>query len=227
MYTYMRTSRADRVRCVVALIFAVAFFAGPVSAGTITGSAHDFSSINADGQICINCHTPHSADTTVATAPLWNHEVTAAVFTPYSSPTMDSGPAGQPGGTSKLCLSCHDGTVAVDSFGGNTGTNFISPGDPEYIGTDLSDDHPISITYDSALAVIDPGLLDPATTTVTIGQGGDKTRTGTVSNLLLPADQVQCSSCHDVHNNFVPPGQPDLLVVTKDNSSICFTCHNK
>jgi len=139
---------------------------------------------------------------------------------------MNSTP-GQPTGSSLLCLSCHDGTVAVDSFGGNSGTDFIQPGDSEYIGTDLSDDHPISITYDSALSNADPALLDPSATTVTIGLGGDKTNTGTVSSLLLPADQVQCSTCHDVHNNFVPPGEPDLLVVTKTNSDLCFTCHDK
>ncbi len=195
-------------------------------AGTITGSEHDFSDINPDGQICVNCHTPHNADTSVTTAPLWNHEVTQAVFDLYSSPTMNSIP-GQPSGSSKLCLSCHDGTVAVDSFGGNTGTDFITSDEGAYIGTDLSDDHPISITYNTALSVTDPGLLDPATTNVTIGQGGDKTNTGTVSSLLLPADQLQCSSCHDVHNNFVPPDEDNLLVVTKQNSAICFTCHNK
>ncbi len=210
----------------VALIFTLAVIAGTASAGTIAGSAHDFSSINNDGQICVNCHTPHSADTTVATAPLWNHDVTSTTFLLYSSPTMNSAP-GQPTGSSVLCLSCHDGTVAVDSFGGNAGVDFIAPGDEHYIGTDLSDDHPISITYDSALANTDPGLNDPSATTVTIGLGGDKTNTGTVSNLLLPADQVQCSSCHDVHNGFVPPAEPDLLVVSRTNSSICFTCHNK
>ncbi len=209
-----------------ALILTFTFFAGSAAAGTITGSAHDFSSLNADGQICVNCHTPHGADTSVATAPLWNHEVSIATFVLYSSPTMNALP-GQPTGSSILCLSCHDGTVAIDSYGGNTGTDFMSPGDPHYIGTDLSDDHPISFTYDTALATIDPGLLDPAATTVTIGLGGDKTNTGLVSDLLLPADQVQCSSCHDVHNGFVPPSEPDLLVVTKQNSSICFTCHNK
>ena len=209
-----------------ALFFILVAFMSSASAGTITGSAHDFSSINTDGQICVNCHTPHSADTSVATAPLWNHDLTSAVFTLYSSPTMNALP-GQPGGSSLLCLSCHDGTVAIDSFGGNTGTDFMQPTDNHYIGTDLSDDHPISFTYDSALATADPGLLDPSATNVTIGAGGDKTNTGTVSNLLLPADQVQCSSCHDVHNNFVPVGEPDLLVVTKQNSSICFTCHNK
>jgi len=211
----------------VALIVVLVSIAGLVSAGTITNSAHDFSSSNADQQICVNCHTPHNSDITVATAPLWNHDVTTGPFQPYASPTMNAIP-GDPTGSSLLCLSCHDGTVAIDSFGGNIGGNFMQPGDHEFIGTDLRDDHPISFTYDTALANADPGLNDPAATTVTIGLGSDKTNTGLLSDLMLPADQVQCSSCHDVHNGFVPPtDEASLLLITKQNSSICLTCHNK
>jgi len=210
-----------------ALIFVLALFGSPAPAGTITNSAHDFSSSNNDQQICVNCHTPHNSDTSVATAPLWNHEVTTGPFQPYTSPTMNATP-GDPTGSSLLCLSCHDGTVAIDSFGGNTGGTFMQPGDGAYIGIDLRDDHPISFTYDTALANADPGLHDPAATTTTIGLGSDKENTGLVSDLMLPADQVQCSSCHDVHNGFVPPAdESDLLLVTKQNSSICLTCHNK
>ena len=96
---------------------------------------------------------------------------------------------------------------------------------------DLTDDHPISILYDTALATTDPGLHDPAATNVTIGTGSTdgKTRTGTIAALMTPNSRVQCSSCHDVHNNFVGPGtnnQP-LLKVTKAGSELCLTCHNK
>lgn len=217
--------RAGRV-LFAAPVLALSLAAGTASAGTINGSAHDFSNINADGQICVNCHTPHNADTATADAPLWNHDVTQATFTLYSSPTLNATP-NQPTGASKLCLSCHDGTVAVDSFGGRTGTDFIGAGEGAYIGTDLSNDHPISITYDTALATADPGLNDPAATSVTIGQGGDKTNTGSVSAIMLRNGILQCSSCHDVHNNFVPAGEASLLVVTKANSDLCFTCHNK
>ncbi len=85
----------------------------------IVGSAHDFNTGIGNGwytsdQICIPCHVPHNADTSVAAAPLWNHEVTVATFTPFSSATMDA-IVGQPDESSKLCLSCHDGTVGIDS----------------------------------------------------------------------------------------------------------------
>ena len=200
------------------------------SAGTIVGTAHDLSSNGySGGEICVVCHTPHNSDTTVTEAPLWNHAITTVNFAMYSSPTFDASQDAQPTGSSKLCLSCHDGVTAIDSFGGNTGSNYISGNKAIGRNADLTDDHPISILYDTALSVTDPGLHDPAATSVTIGEGGDKTRTGTVAELMTPNSKVQCSSCHDVHNNFVGPGTNDqpLLKVSKASSKLCLTCHNK
>ncbi|MCF6222176.1 MAG: hypothetical protein L3J34_00480 [Flavobacteriaceae bacterium] len=184
----------------------------------ITGSDHDFSTENWNntGEICIVCHTPHNADITVPDAPLWNHEVTQANFTLYDSPSFEgSATIGQPSGASKLCLSCHDGTVAMDNFGGRTnGGDFMTGGD--LIGTDLSNDHPISFTYDAALATSDGGLYDPTTTNSGVG--------GTIDADFLLAGQLQCSSCHDVHNG---AGLPNLLRVTNAGSALCLTCHDK
>ncbi len=204
--------------------------AGTANAGTIVGTAHDFSASGfSGGEICVVCHTPHHADTSVTEAPLWNHELTTQTFAMYTSPSLDASQDAQPTGASKLCLSCHDGATAIDAFGGNVGTIFMSGSAAVGAGDDLTDDHPISITYDAALATVDQGLHDPTATTVTIGEGGDKTRTGTISALMLPADKVQCSSCHDVHNNFVVPGTngKPFLRVSKAGSKICLTCHNK
>ncbi len=184
----------------------------------ITGSDHDFSTENWNntGEICIVCHTPHNADITVPDAPLWNHEVTQANFTLYDSPSFEgSATIGQPSGASKLCLSCHDGTVAMDNFGGRTnGGDFMTGSD--LIGTDLSNDHPISFTYDAALATSDGGLYDPTTTNSGVG--------GTIDTDFLLNGQLQCSSCHDVHNG---AGLDDLLRVTNAGSALCLTCHDK
>jgi len=197
-------------------------------AGTIVGSPHDFSANGwSGGRICVACHTPHNGDTTIAAAPLWNHEVTTSTFTMYARSSIDGTITGQPEGVTLLCLSCHDGTVAVDSFGGATGTTFISGA--ALIGTDLSNDHPISLTYTDTTAATDGGLHPPTTTTVTVGAGGDRTRTGSIDAVLLENGTVQCSSCHDVHNTFTVPGavgQP-LLKVSKAGSAICLTCHAK
>ncbi|MCB0284940.1 MAG: cytochrome c3 family protein [Calditrichae bacterium] len=182
----------------------------------IVGSAHDFSSDswNTTGQICIVCHTTHNADVSVNDAPLWNHETTASSFTPYTSSTLDA-TAGQPDASSKLCLSCHDGTIAVDNFNGKTsGTHFLT-GNPN-VGTDLNDDHPVSITYDAALASADGGLYNPTTTNSGLG--------GTISEDLLIGNQVQCASCHDVHNG---SGIDKLLRKSNNASALCLTCHDK
>ena len=216
------------MRKLLILFLAMALLAGlsAVSFAEISGSVHDFStSPFSGGQICIVCHTPHNAATPVI-PPLWNHDVTTATYIPYSSPTLDATDVGQPSGSSLLCLSCHDGTVAIDSFGGATGTSFVTG--VYNLGTDLSNDHPISFTYDTALSTDDGGLNDPSITNVTIGSGGF-TRTGTIQDVMLQADQLQCASCHDVHNDFVAgglQGQP-LLLISKADSAICLACHNK
>jgi hypothetical protein len=156
------------------------------SQGEITGSLHDFSSSSWSGnQICLPCHTPHGADTSVPDAPLWNHATSTANFTLYTSTSLDA-TVSQPTGRSLLCLSCHDGTVARDSFGGNTGTRFISPGSTSHIGTDLRDDHPVSFTFNTALATADGGLHDPATQSTV-------QRTGRM--LLLPRCAQSAEQC--------------------------------
>jgi len=203
----------------------VAGFSG-VSIAGIQGSAHDFSSFAfAGGQICLPCHTPHNGEL-VEGAPLWNHELSTATYVLYSSPSMTA-TVGQPTGASKLCLSCHDGTVAVDSFGGDTGTNFIQARFD--LTTDLSNDHPISFTYDAALATADPGLFDPTSKIVKIGSG-NFSRTETISNTMLENNVLQCQACHSVHNDYVaddPQSKDALLKISIDGSELCLACHNK
>ncbi|AMC12037.1 cytochrome C [Lutibacter profundi] len=200
----------------ILLTLGLSLFMSIVSFGqNIAGSAHDFSgkTWNPGGEVCVVCHTPHGAVTGL-TAPLWNHEVTTTTFTLYTSASLDA-TTGQPDGSSKLCLSCHDGTVAMDNFGGQTGgTKFISGND--LVGTDLSSEHPVSFTYDAALATTDGGLFDPITTSSGVG--------GTINADLLLAGKVQCSSCHDVHNG---SGVAKLLVKSNASSALCLTCHNK
>ncbi|RMF07893.1 MAG: cytochrome C [Candidatus Neomarinimicrobiota bacterium] len=189
-----------------------------LSAQTIVGSDHDFSGKNWNntGEICVVCHTPHNADNTVNGAPLWNHQVTSSNFTTYSSATFDA-TSGQPDGASKLCLSCHDGTVALDNFGGKTnGTNYV--GGSKNFGTDLTNDHPISFTYDDALASTDGELNAPSTTNSGLG--------GTIADDLLIGGKMECASCHDVHNTVAVNGTK-LLVKSNANSALCLTCHAK
>lgn len=195
---------------------------GFAGAGTLSGSAHDFSGSGwSGGQICLPCHTPHKSNISVADAPLWNHALTTATFTLYTSPTLNATMT-QPGGGSKLCFSCHDGTVAINSFGGTTGTTNIGAGDK--IGPDLRSEHPIGFTYDGTLATADGSLKNPATTTVTVGSG-TQTKTGSIAATMLYGGKMECASCHDVHNTFTNGSK--LLKVASTGSAICITCHAK
>ena len=193
----------------------VGVFMASSASGGIENSDHDFSgSVWSGGQICLPCHAPHNNDNNIGEL-LWNHEITSATFSIYSSLTMDA-LTGDPTGVSKFCLSCHDGTVAIDSFGGSTGGTMIA-GD-ENLGSNLSDDHPISFVYDTVLAVTDAELADPDIDSSNMPGGG------TIAADMLYGGELHCSSCHDVHNAY---NNSYLLNVDNDGSALCLTCHLK
>ena len=202
-----------------ALIVAVlTMFSGSTADAALAGTKHDFTASSwSGGQICLPCHAAHGNSTTVTNAPLWNHTVNAAtVYTLYTSPTFQgSATITQPSGYTKLCLSCHDGSTALDSFGGVTGSTFITG--ISNLGTNMKGSHPISFTYNTALATSDGGLKDPSTALSGLG--------GTIAaNLLEAGTTMSCSSCHDVHNKY---GVPLLLKKSNAGSALCQTCHSK
>ncbi|MEZ5072905.1 MAG: cytochrome c3 family protein [Bacteroidales bacterium] len=193
------------------------------SIAQIAGTAHDFSGESwapSSNKGCGVCHTTHQA-ASQADAPLWNHESTVvASYELYSSPTFDgSATLTNPGASSRLCLSCHDGTVALENFGGTTGgSTFV---DAAYriggaTGGNLSADHPISFEYTDALAASDGGLHPPSTAFSGLG--------GSIASDLLFNNRMECASCHDVHNRY---GVDHLLRISNTNSEFCLTCHNK
>ncbi len=201
-------------------IMAVGFIAVSPVLAAISGSAHDFSGDSWSGaQTCGICHTPHSSSSTIA--PLWNHTLSSATYTIYSSPSLNAS-VGQPSASSKACLSCHDGTVALDSLGGGTsGTTFVAGADN--LGTNISNDHPVSFAYSAALATADGELFDP--TVKTVGALAGKT----IHDGLLFNGNLECGSCHDVHAGKGDAGVSGnhLLIVNNAGSALCLTCHNK
>ncbi len=163
----------------------------------------------AEGEICIFCHTPHNA---APVQPLWNRNVPVNAYTVYSSSSLQAKP-GQPTGASKLCLSCHDGTIAVGSVLSREqpiamagGITTLPPGHGN-LGTDLSDDHPISFRYDTTLSVQNPKVKPP-----TLLPPGVK---------LDRNQELQCTSCHDAHNDSFGK----FLVMNNTDSQLCKSCH--
>ena len=190
--------------------FSILALAINIANADITGSKHDFSgsSWNDSGEICNVCHTPHNADSENLNSPLWNHRITTQTFTLYTSPTMEISPE-PPRSPSKACLSCHDGTIALDSFGGNTeGTTFMT-GNP-VMGADLSNDHPVSLKWQHQTLLNCSNCL------------GAHNSYGYGKELVFFDGYIECATCHDVHNG---TGFPKMLRKTSDADQICFHCH--
>lgn len=201
-------------------------------------------------RICIWCHTPHfslkpnSADAGgLNYLPLWNHDITAQTFKPYTNGTDEpSDPnhaseaeklASQPGGVSMLCLSCHDGSVAVNAYGrvpGGTG-----PGDDKSTGArtekikadymigemgDLSNHHPIGFNYDAVAGTDDEIQNSSAVFT----QDSTGNTIYTIGDLMW-SGKMECTTCHDVHNT-KNTGEK-FLWKSDAQSALCLTCHLK
>ena len=178
-------------------------------------------------QICIFCHTPHNAD---PRAPLWNRGLDAArnYQMPWSATLQaypSAGGAPQPDGSSKLCLSCHDGTIALGAVRSRTAEIPVSggprlvPGQAGYLGTDLSGSHPISFVYSDSLAIQNNAAGDmPLRLPSTLNDPDIK---------LDKAGKIQCTTCHDPHDdsNYVPGRVPHFFV-KPSWSGVCLTCHD-
>jgi hypothetical protein len=212
-----------------------------------------------EDELCVYCHTPHGASKEPAT-PLWNRDLSGATYLPYQSSSLDAIGIGQPGGTSKLCLSCHDGTIAIGSVNVLNGAS--TDGDPataditmtgtglggvipegagentgftRRLGTDLTNDHPISFTYNDTLALQD-GELRPPSATPEI----DNRVPGVHPEVPLIDDQLQCTACHDPHirdtieqdikflrlNRFQQT-EPQEGAFDIGRDQICLACHEK
>jgi len=207
---------------------------------------------NKISEVCVFCHTPHGGSVEVdyqvdgVNSMLWNRVKTQQAagfgYKLYTSSTFTALYSQAPTGLSLMCLSCHDGvtSIGVGSLlnapgSGNTpvvtdGTWPTSIGDVYYwdnpteslragpniggLGSggfasgdiDLSNDHPVSFPWPSGYAdIMKP---DPATTGL---------------RLFGPQERLECSTCHNVHSNDIPP----FLAMSNANSAMCLKCHNK
>ncbi len=213
----MKNKRSVYTKGVLVIVGLLAFGAFPVLAAGVRDTKHNLSasgpgSIKAlnEEELCIFCHTPHQARRDIPY--LWNRTDSTANYIPYQSSTLAAN-VGQPTGASKLCLSCHDGTVALGMLGSRPeeiefagGLRFMPSGDT-LIGTDLSTSHPVSFAYDSALAALNLEIKHPDTlpTQVRLDKDG----------------QLQCTACHEPHDNSFGK----FLVMSNQNSQLCTACH--
>jgi cytochrome c553 len=234
---------------VTAILISFAYQADAIAPGpmvSMPGNKHNLSSSNVTNpyhattadtrglQICIFCHTPHSANV-AEQAPLWNRNFSSQIFQRYTGSATfkiknitdaQYGPVGQPNyvtgaqpnGSSKLCLSCHDGVSKL-------GAVYKGPEIPMTVGVISGiasfkpstnkmryGHHPVSFVYATNFSSLNDNKLVQASQSGTVIGG-------------LPADYVfpqsidgkvtvklkdtfnngngwmQCTTCHDAHMN--------------------------
>lgn len=217
----------------------------------IAGGPHDLTNGSAlrntntsiAGQTCVFCHVPHSGATSI---PLWNRRASTATYQTYTSSTSDvTATSGQiSASVSGACLSCHDGSIAVDvllnlnglPFNGGvaftrqstakssytgTGGGTMSGGLP-FLGTDLRNDHPVAITYETARAAKPLEFTTQLVTgaKITVGSGANPVP---LFGASAATATVECSSCHNAHNNSLG----NFLRKSNSGSAICLSCHIK
>jgi hypothetical protein len=245
--------------------------AGPAAAAKIADIANTKHNLSITGpgtvksttesQICVFCHTPHQAEN-IPNAPLWNRKLSSATYdatNTYRSSSIEASLtelAKGPGGLSRLCLSCHDGTMAIGNVNvangkasqslpltgtGAGGTMApgagIGTGFTRNLGVDMTNDHPISFTYDGTIAAADGELRAPDGAVV-----GTRVRGTSKPTLPLENGQMQCTTCHDPHLRETDPlkGAGKFLranrfqelapaggAFSETNDIVCLACHDK
>jgi len=222
-------------KVLVGVILISIFAASNLAAQQVATGPHDLTGpgpvdalgtqVAGNKDLCRYCHTPHNARIDADITHLWarSEPTNAGSFDMYTSTTMDTTNAAvtEPEGVSLACLSCHDGATAMDSLQGilddpllnvtpsNTLDDLALTNDAIF-GTDLSGDHPISVSYSLAVT------------------NGDMNGIGSISPLTLYAgdtatDNVECASCHDPHGD----GADYFLRIPTLTGGLCETCHNK
>lgn len=247
-----------RVICVLAIAAVGSSFAvvrlQAQRTSVIAGGPHDLSAGSAvrntnttiDGQTCIFCHTPHGGSNSI---PLWNRRSpTGAAYQLYTSSTSDvtSTAATVAASISGACLSCHDGTIAMDVLANVNGlafgpavaftrqgtakstysalaagsSNVMSGGLP-FLGTDLRNDHPVSVVYETARAATASEFVTPVVAGAKISVGA--TNPVPLFGLSVATATIECASCHNPHNNSLG----NFLRKSNTGSAICLSCHIK
>lgn len=219
-----------RILALGAALWLVAALASAQFEG-VAGTLHNLSTSGpgdirslTETEVCKFCHVPHNAEEPV---PLWGHALSQAQ---YSVPQLRAGrataeSAPQPDGSSRLCLSCHDGTVALGDIAGEArpipmaGGQRLGSGRPGYLGTDLSGSHPISFVVRDLDADVLDADSDMGFRPLGSIQSDPQVR-------LDAAGKMQCTTCHDPHSDsFYQEGRVPHFWVKATVSEVCLTCH--
>lgn len=233
----------------VSLVLGVAtILRAGVTAPGVYDTPHDVRIITGqDGlEPCAMCHSPHSG---TGDYPLWNRDQGAQTYTLYASPSFDMYSGNQPNSPSSLCLVCHNGVfsslVNYPGPGSHTGEEYDYEMNPTFwamLGTDLTNEHPISFTYNPYMDNTQDNNWFPD---VVPCNTGTRTRwwvPSTNGSITYPlygttdTHQFECATCHAVHDTVRYNGkqmvggksvgtQVFFLRHTNAESEMCADCH--
>ena len=277
MKQFTKKSSAIALAVLIGATAAVGF--NTASAG-VKGSKHDLGS-GGTGQaqstltteVCVFCHTPHGSEAS-AKAPLWNKTLTTTDFSANrydaSNSTTIDGANITVGSVSLACLTCHDGSQAMDvminapgtsdtltaaQFDATAfGTGIIDAASQRNLGTDLSNDHPVSIQYGGGgitsgnLVTTDADFVNPQYASINGndawwvdvtggkvngvavgGTAGTREKSDMILYTTSAQPYVECASCHDPHNSDtgLVTNQVSFLRIDNTGSAVCLACHTK
>jgi predicted CXXCH cytochrome family protein len=185
----------------------------PASGSPITGNL---------GSPCLYCHAPHSGiegSNGVNGTPLWSQKLSSVQsYQMYTSTTMVNKTSASPplGSNSTLCLSCHDGTVALGTLTpyGQVSMSGTLAGTPADLTTNLQSTHPFNF--------ITP--LQPASDLWPSLSASPPTTQDTTGVVQLMNGNVECGSCHNPHVQNIDSSS-DFLVIDNSQSALCLACH--
>jgi len=176
-------------------------------------------------EICKFCHIPHNA---VVPSGLWSRRLPSVEYRTPDMRTPEGGRTAtpQPDGSSRLCLSCHDGTIALGEIAGEprtlamAGAARLGPGRSGFLGTDLSGSHPISFVMPHGDYGTEETDRDMGLRPLSLISGSSQVR-------LDAQGKMQCTTCHDPHrDNYYKPGIVPRFWVSATVEDVCLTCHD-
>jgi len=224
----MKTERFFKNGIYIAMMVLMLIFGVSYVLATVSGSPHDLRN-GSSGDICAFCHTPHSG---TGDYPLWNRSQASVTYSLYNSNTFDMGPTTQPRFPSSLCLTCHNGqTSSLVNYPGPGSTAKAPYTTPissfldswTNLGTDLTNDHPVSFNYNQSADLDNNGFPGTVNTRFIDGSITDYPLYGSSNN------GFECATCHSVHDTASYPdkgtNQVYFLRTTNYGSAMCLDCH--
>jgi predicted CXXCH cytochrome family protein len=175
----------------------------------------DTTSTSLEAQLCKSCHSINRIESNVKDSSLPNLKQSELFFQlignyPFKNCSKCT-KLNAPDGISSSCLYCHDGSVAYSQVYRQPGTTINSSNESGAAGTtiDLFNSHPVSVVY------------DPSKNQELWPLNHLYNDTNTVRELLDENNEVQCTSCHNMHNDQFPY----FLRISIERSELCLSCH--